>query len=123
MPRTVHPQIPMPTSVEVAVEVFGSKLRVAMLRVLAELGPQTVPDLAERLGVRSRVTVIENLDVLERLLVVRGDPPPGARRGRRDVTYSVDRGQLNLVTEALRAYLDPAGPATTDSSDTPIIPK
>lgn len=107
----------MPASVEVAVEVFGSKLRVALLRVLAEVGPQTVPDLAERLEVRSRVTVIENLDVLERLMVVRGDPAPGARRGRRDVTYSVNRAQLDLVTEALRAYLDPQ--PGSDSPDTP----
>lgn len=98
VPRIARPNLPAP--VDRAVEVFGARVRVALLRALNEHGPCTKAELNRLLG-GSEANLHAHLTALEDDGVVLADPRRSDESGPITRRYSVDHGQLSALLDAL----------------------
>lgn len=95
----------LPTALEVAADVLGNRLRVAVLRSLVTEGPATRSELGRRLKFTPSSLLI-HLDLLEQHRLVRVDPPR-TEPGRLMRRYTVDAARLSDLTEAVARELRP----------------
>lgn len=98
VPRIARPDLP--DVVEQAVEVFGARVRVALLRALNEHGPCTKAELHRVLG-GSEANLHTHLMALERAGVVLADPPRSDESGPVIRRYTVDHGKVGALLDAL----------------------
>ncbi|WP_429860977.1 ArsR/SmtB family transcription factor [Brevibacterium spongiae] len=89
-------------SVEAAIEAFGNRVRVAILGELRQHGPATRGELAARIDSAEK-TVQTHLRTLERLGLVRSDPPPETRKSGQRVRYSANSPEIDVRLEVLVA--------------------
>lgn len=101
MPRLTEPP-EMPREVADAIEVIGNRARTELLHQLAEHGPLTTTELADRIGA-PRTSTHTHLVQLEAARLVVADEPSGSRAGR-VVRWSVDRDRIRELAEAWRGY-------------------
>ncbi|MFC7503708.1 winged helix-turn-helix domain-containing protein [Nocardioides sp. GCM10030258] len=104
MPRTVRPDLPQP--VELAVEVFGARLRVALLGAINEHGPCTKAELRRLLG-GSEANLHAHLTALEEAGVVLADPRRSDEAGPVTRRYSVDAQRVDALLEVLARAVRP----------------
>lgn len=100
MPRRAEPA-GIPESIDRAVAVFGSRIKVAALLALQER-PATGAELAVRLNV-SRVLVRNHLIELEQLGILTVQPPRTEVDVRRRY-FHLNRDALAAAVEALTAF-------------------
>lgn len=98
VPRIARPDLP--AVVEQAVEVFGARVRVAVLRALNEHGPCTKAELHRLLG-GSEANLHTHLMALEQAGVVLADPPRSDESGPVIRRYIVDPGRVDSLLDAL----------------------
>jgi DNA-binding transcriptional ArsR family regulator len=101
VPATVRPNLPPDT--ERAIDVFGNRVRVAVLSTLRVDGPATRTELAGRLGV-SRSLLQAHMRRLVELGVLRPEPP-GTQADHRTRTYRVNETEVDKLFRALRSTL------------------
>lgn len=98
VPRIARPDLP--NAVEEAVEVFGSRVRVAVIRTLQASAPQTKAELKRLLG-GSEANLHAHLSALEDAGVLIADPSRTDEAGPVTRRYSVDRDRLGALLAAL----------------------
>jgi ArsR family transcriptional regulator, cadmium/lead-responsive transcriptional repressor len=98
VPATVRPDLPPDT--ERAIDVFGNRVRVAVLASLRSDGPATRTELAARLGV-SRSLLQAHMRRLVELGALRAEPP-GTQADHRTRRYRVNETEVVKLFQALR---------------------
>ena len=93
MPKRLPIAVPTPRNVDTATQVFGSELRVQLLRFYA-VTPSRQAEAVRALGVE-RPVVQSNTAALAKL---------GVLVRHRDRSYSVDRKQVRELLRALEAF-------------------
>lgn len=88
MPRYVLPQ--NTTVVEAAIQAFGNRARVGVLRCISDHEPIGRSEIAQRIGITPS-TAGNHLAVLEELGLIVSDPPASVRRQGQHVTYAYNR--------------------------------
>lgn len=88
MPRYVLPR--NTTVVEAAIQAFGNRARVGVLRCISEHQPIGRHEIAQRIGITPS-TAGNHLSVLEDLGLIVSDPPADVRRQGQHVTYTYNR--------------------------------
>lgn len=88
MPRYVLPQ--HSTVVETAIQAFGNRARVAILRCISEHQPIGRSEIAQRIGITAS-TAGNHLAGLESAGLIVSDPPADVRRQGQHVTYRYNR--------------------------------
>jgi DNA-binding HxlR family transcriptional regulator len=101
VPLTARPDLPDGT--ERAIDIFGNRVRVAVIRSLLVDGPATRGELSERLGV-SMSLLQKHLAALEQLDAVTLTPPR-SEPGVRPRTYGVDASTVRVALAALQRGL------------------
>lgn len=96
MPRYVKPVLP--DRVELAIEIFGNRLRLAIIAHLADHAGSDIETMAEALGSKPG-TIHFQLQGLEARGVVYSDPPAGQRNGRRALYWRDEDAVRNLYRE------------------------
>lgn len=104
MPPTARPDLPH--LVEEAIDAFGNRVRVAVVRSLLDDGPAGRTTIASRLGL-SRSLLQAHLRKLEELEVVYTSPRR-SEPGRVHRQYHVDQRRLTELRNALAAVLTAA---------------
>jgi DNA-binding transcriptional ArsR family regulator len=89
----------LPEDVDRAIEVFGNRVRVAILLALLDDGPATVADLTERLQLSRSIVTYHTAD-LERLGILDVDTP----RGQAEVRRRFLRVNRDAVHAAVAAF-------------------
>lgn len=102
MPRMTQPP-GMPEEVSAVIDAIGNRARGALLHTLAQHGPQTALDLAQRVGT-GHSSVHRHLLELEEQGTVHADTASGHRHGR-TVTWSIDVARVNELIDIWRGYL------------------
>lgn len=98
--------------VEDAVGVFGSRVRVAVLRSLSVDGRATRAELVRRLDV-SEANLHDHLAALEAAGVIHADPARDRETGPVTRRFDVDTARIRLLWQTLGdAVLPPAGSHT-----------
>lgn len=103
MPSRNPPELPK--DLGDAADALGSRLRVALLRSLAEEGPATRAELARRLGLPHAAQLGKALAALEEVRILTVDPDRD-EPGRLKRTYSIDPARFATLAGAL-ARLNP----------------
>lgn len=101
MPRLTQPP-QMPGEVADAIEVIGNRARTELLHQLAQHGPLTTTELAERIDA-PRTSTHSHLVKLEAAGLVVADEQSGERAGR-TVRWRVHQERVRELAEAWRAY-------------------
>lgn len=102
MPTYVQP--PLPEGVDVAIEAFGNRVRIAILAHLVTIQEgQTSGEIADALGLTLR-PVQRHLWAMEELGLVVVDQPDGDRRGKRP-RYSINSGRIRDLYKDLGRHL------------------
>ncbi|TYL51771.1 helix-turn-helix transcriptional regulator [Nocardioides sp. BGMRC 2183] len=102
VPRVARPALP--SLAEEAVDAFGGRVRVAVLRALNEDGPSTKAELLRRLG-GSDSNLGRHLSALEQLGVIVADPPRDDEMGPVTRRYDVDHDRVQELLAALASAL------------------
>lgn len=102
MPTYVQP--PLPEGVDVAIEAFGNRVRIAILAHLATIqGGRTSGEIADALGLTLR-PVQRHLWAMEELGLVIVDQPGGDRRGKRP-RYEINVRRIRALYQDLGRHL------------------
>ncbi|TDE88159.1 ArsR family transcriptional regulator [Occultella glacieicola] len=101
MPAYVQP--PLPETVEMAIEAFGNRVRVAILAHLAKTDAATSREIADALDLSIRPAQ-RHVWYLEEIGLVDVDQPGGDRRGTRP-RYSLNRRAATRLYEELGQYI------------------
>jgi ArsR family transcriptional regulator, arsenate/arsenite/antimonite-responsive transcriptional repressor len=99
VPATVRPDLPPDT--ERAIDVFGNRVRVAVVSSLRAQGPATRTELASRLNV-SRSLLQAHVRRLVALGILRPEPA-GTQADHRRRVYQVDESEVERLLQALQA--------------------
>ena len=105
MPTPVRPDLP--PLVGDAVDVFGNRVRVAVIRSLIGEGSATRTELSRRLGL-SVSLLQKHMLALEQSRVVSTDPPR-SEPGRLSRRYVLDVVKLGELRDALTSAMTPPG--------------
>lgn len=104
VPRYITPP-DMPPEVEAIIDVVGSRVRLGILRELAQHGPLTTSELMHR-TTASETSANDHLRALEDAGLITADIPRGQRRGKgRAPHWSLIPEAVNTYVEQLREYL------------------
>ncbi|MGE3192023.1 MAG: winged helix-turn-helix domain-containing protein [Microbacteriaceae bacterium] len=103
MPSRNPPELPK--ELGDAADALGSRLRVALLRSVAEEGPATRAELARRLGLKYAAQLEKALSALEGVGILTVDPGRD-EPGRLKRTYAIDPARYAAVVVAI-AKLNP----------------
>src|SRR5699024_616473 len=98
MPRYARPHLEPP--VDDAIEVFGNRLRLALIAPLRNEGPGTRGELSRRLEA-SEQTVANHLRALLQHRVINADPPPELHASGQRVAYAVNERAVRRLYAAL----------------------
>lgn len=102
MPRYVRP--PHDELVEAAIDAFGNRARVAILKHIRENGPCTRADIATALSI-TPPTVSNHLAALEETGLIETTPPRGAARSGLWVRYTVVPERITELYVALGEFV------------------
>lgn len=114
VPELSRPSLPQ--EVETVIEALGNRARAGILRYLAQHGRSTAGDLAGA-AETSAAGVHRHLGALENAGLIFGDPPPGERFGRRDVTFSAVPGKARQALTSYADYLEGSDAKDEDEQD------
>lgn len=98
MPGLARPELP--SSLEDAINAFGTPVKIAILRHLALHGAATRGQIAQALDVAAP-TIGHNLLWLAEDSVILADPPAGTQRSGKRVEYSLNRREVHRRYMAL----------------------
>lgn len=101
VPAYVQP--PIPKDVEMAIEAFGNRVRVAIMAHLATVPAATSREVADALGLDIRPAQ-RHLWALQRFGLVVDDQPQGDRRGSIP-RYSLDHERVQTLYRHLGSHL------------------
>jgi len=98
--------------VEAAIEAFGNRVRVAILRHLREAGPSTRGELSAALGVAAP-TIYNHLSGLRDAGVIEPDPPAEEAKSGQRVRWSVKEARVAALYRELGRELGQDPDATS----------
>ncbi|MGO4785164.1 ArsR/SmtB family transcription factor [Cryobacterium sp. W22_MBD10_FK3] len=107
MPRYVRP--PHDELVEAAIDAFGNRARVAILRHVRENGPCTRADIATALGI-APPTASNHLSALETAGLIESSPPRSEARSGQWVRYTAVPERITELYVALGKFLGQSEP-------------
>jgi DNA-binding HxlR family transcriptional regulator len=98
VPLTARPDLP--GGVDRALDILGTRVRVAVVRSLLTAGPSTRSQLSERIGIsmsllQTHLATLENLGAVELT-------PPRTTPGVRPRVYSVDPTIISQLVDSLK---------------------
>ena len=102
MPRYVRP--PHDELVEAAIDAFGNRARVAILKHIRENGPCTRADVATALSI-APPTASNHLAALETAGIIESTPPRSEARSGQWVRYTVIPERVTELYVALGEFL------------------
>lgn len=102
VPRLVR--VSPDAELETAIDAFGNRVRVGIIRHLREHGPSTRGDIADALGVVTG-SMNAHLRSLETAGLIASDPPPTQERSGRRVRYVLVPSRVTELYTALGAEL------------------